>query len=113
MTDERHILDRLYEVVRQRLSQRPEDSYVARLAEGGLPLMGAKVTEEAGELVEAAGRGDASHTVHEAADLLFHTWVVLGANGIEPSAVWAELERRFGTSGLAEKASRGPGSGAC
>ncbi|MGH0037488.1 MAG: phosphoribosyl-ATP diphosphatase [Myxococcota bacterium] len=111
MAAEPHILDRLHDLIRQRLEERPENSYVARLAEGGLPSMGAKVCEEAGELVEAAGGSDPGHTVHEAADLLFHAWVLLAASGIEPSAVWAELEGRFGTSGLVEKASRGAGRG--
>lgn len=111
MDDDRHILDRLHDVIRQRLSERPEDSYVARLADGGLPMMGAKVCEEAGELVDAARGSDPAHTVHEAADLLFHTWVLLGASGIAPEEVWRELERRFGRSGLDEKAARRAGSG--
>jgi phosphoribosyl-ATP pyrophosphohydrolase len=115
MAERAHILERLHDVILQRLGERPQDSYVAKLAEGGLPLMGAKVCEEAAELVEAAGGGDPAHTVHEAADLIFHAWVLLGASGIAPSAVWAELERRFGTGGLEEKAARSsdPGAGAC
>jgi phosphoribosyl-ATP pyrophosphohydrolase len=111
MSEATHILDRLYAVVQQRLGDRPEDSYVSKLADGGLAAMGAKVCEEAGELVEAAAGPDRAHTIHEAADLLFHTWVLLGASGIEPAAVWNELERRFGTGGLTEKASRAGGSG--
>ncbi len=101
------ILDRLFDVIRARRSAPPDQSYVARLLADGLPAVAAKVTEESAELVQAAQAADPAHTAHEAADLLFHLWVLLAAAEVEPSAVYAELERRFGTSGLAEKAARG------
>jgi len=69
----------------------------------------AKLREECEELIEAAARGDARHSAHEAADLLFHVWVLLGALELPPERVYAELERRFGTGGLEEKAARGAG----
>jgi len=96
----------LYEVLRQRVRERPAESYVSELLDGGMAAIGAKVCEEAQELVAAAEGDDPTHTVHEAADLLFHVWVLLANAGIEPAEVYRELERRSGTSGLAEKASR-------
>jgi len=115
MAAERPILERLYDVVCQRLRERPEGSYVVRLADGGASAVAAKLREEMEELIEAAAGRDAGHVAHEAADLIFHTWVLLGQAGVEPAAVWAELERRFGTGGLVEKASRrgSRGDGTC
>ncbi len=104
------ILDRLYDVIRERANASPDESYVAKLLAGGVAAIAAKLREESEELIEAAGESDKAHTAQEAGDLLFHTWVLLAAVGVEPAAVFAELERRFGTSGLAEKAARGAGS---
>lgn len=101
------ILDRLFDVVEQRRRERPERSYVVSLLDGGVPAIGAKVREEAGELVEAAAEGDREHTAREAADLVFHTWVLLAAADCSPADVYRELERRFGVGGLEEKAARG------
>jgi len=101
------ILDRLFEIVRRRREERPENSYVVSLLDGGWPAMAAKVREEAEEVVVAArDDGDAALT-HEVADLLFHVWVLLAARGVEPGTVYAELGRRFGVGGLEEKAARG------
>ena len=88
------VLERLYRTILARAKERPEGSYVVRLLDGGLDAIAAKIREEADELCEAAPAGDRDHTVHEAADLLFHTWVLLGALGIEPELVLAELARR-------------------
>lgn len=101
------IVARVAEVIAQRRRERPEKSYVVSLLDGGLPQVGAKITEEARELVEALPAGDAAHTAHEAADLLFHMLVGLEAAGVPAGAVFAELGRRFGISGIDEKASRG------
>lgn len=103
---EANILDRLFQVIRARGQERPEGSYVVSLLDGGQPAIAAKVREEAEELIEAAGSLDTDHIAREAADLLFHTWVLLASAGVEPEAVYSELTRRFGTGGLAEKASR-------
>jgi phosphoribosyl-ATP pyrophosphohydrolase len=100
------ILERLGAVIEQRRRERPDDSYVVRLLDGGHEAVAAKLREESEELIEAAASGDADHTAHEAADLLFHTLVLLAQAGVETAAVYAELERRFGTGGLEEKASR-------
>ena len=77
-----------------------------------MPKIGAKITEEAGEVVAAAAEpGDAgrAHLVHEVADLIFHTLVLLGLHDIPWADVEAELARRFGVSGIAEKEARGQG----
>lgn len=84
----------------------PEKSYTAALYAGGVPAITAKVSEEAAEVVEAAGENDDTHLVHEVADLWFHTMVLLQSRGLDTAAVQAELARRFGVSGLTEKASR-------
>jgi phosphoribosyl-ATP pyrophosphohydrolase len=93
-------------VIETRRRERPEKSYVVSLLDGGVAKIGAKVTEEAAELVEAAGTDDHAHTVREAADLVFHSLVLLAARGIRFAEVEAELARRFGIGGFAEKAAR-------
>ena len=83
-----------------------ETSYIARqLAKGRLKLA-EKLGEEAVETVIAAVAQDDAALVGEAADLLFHLLIVLGERGVTLEAVCAELERREGQSGLAEKAGR-------
>lgn len=100
------ILDELFAVLQQRVAERPAGSYVTTLAEGGLDAVAAKLREETEELVEAAGGDDATHVAHEAADLLFHAWVLLAMAGVSPDAVYGELRTRFGVGGLVEKAAR-------
>ncbi|MDR3619018.1 MAG: phosphoribosyl-ATP diphosphatase [Paludisphaera borealis] len=90
-----------------------EPSYVATLMKGGAAAIGAKIIEEAAEVVEASDEpGDAGreHLVKEVADLVFHAAVLLGYRDIEWDAVEAELDRRSGLSGIAEKAARKPKS---
>ncbi len=100
------ILDQLFEVIRSRRAERPPGSYVVSLLDGGWEAIEAKVREEAGEVV-AAAKGESDQALaHEAADLLFHLWVMLASRGVEPSDVYAELARRFGLGGLEEKAAR-------
>jgi len=100
------IVARVAEVIRKRRLERPEKSYVVSLLDRGFAKINEKITEEAAELVEALPEGDAAHTAHEAADLLFHVLVGLEAAGLPAERVFAELGRRFGVSGLDEKASR-------
>jgi phosphoribosyl-ATP pyrophosphohydrolase len=97
------VIERLEQVIADRLRERPRGSYVTRLLDGGEPAIAAKIREEAAELCSAAG---VPESVHEAADVLFHVLVLLGARGVGFAAVCGELERRFGTGGLAEKAAR-------
>ncbi len=99
-------LTRLEATIAQRLAADPDASYVASLAARGLPVIARKLGEEAVEAVVAALAGNDDELVGEAADLLFHLAVVLAARGIPLARVMAELERREGTSGLEEKASR-------
>jgi len=101
------ILERLYDVVQQRRRERPADSYVVSLLDGGVPAIAAKIREEAEELIEAASaEGASAHTANEAADLIFHTWVLLGSIDLSPADVYAVLEERFGTGGHVEKRAR-------
>lgn len=104
------IVPKLLEVIAERKANPPERSYVVSLLRGGVPKIGAKITEEAAEVVEAAaepGDDGRAHLVHEVADLLFHTLVLLGHAEIPWSDVEAELARRFGVSGIDEKEARG------
>jgi len=101
------VLRDLYKVILERKSLRPDRSYVVDLLDGGLPAIAAKIREEADELIEAAGETDAEHTANECADLLFHTWVLLGLCDVSPDRVFAILESRFGIGGVEEKESRG------
>jgi len=101
------ILERLYEVVVARRDERPDGSYVVQLLDGGWDAIGAKIREEAGEVVEAGKDEPDEAVVHEAADLIFHLWVGLAERDVDPRSVFAELGRRFGIGGLEEKAARG------
>lgn len=104
MTD---IIDKLTEVLESRKSAAPDSSYVAGLYAKGTDAILKKIGEEATETVMAAKEGDAGKIVYETADLWFHTLVLLVQQGISPQQVLDELGRRFGVSGLEEKASRG------
>ncbi len=100
------VLSQLAAVLEERKQAAPDSSYVARLYAKGLDSILKKVGEEATETVMAAKDGDKEKIVYEVADLWFHTLVLLAQQDLHPNAVLAELERRFGLSGLAEKASR-------
>ena len=99
-------LQRLYDVIEARKGSDPEGSYTARLFADGLSQIARKLGEEAVETAIAGASGDAAATVRESADLLYHLLVLWAQLGIAPDEVWAELARREGTSGLAEKAAR-------
>ena len=100
------ILESLAQVIEARKSTAADSSYVASLFAQGMDAILKKVGEEATETILAAKGTDDGDLVHETADLWFHTLVMLAARGLGPEAVLAELERRFGTSGVAEKAAR-------
>lgn len=97
---------RLEQTIAARRSADPETSWVARLHARGLPVIARKLGEEALETVIAALSGSREELVGEAADTLFHLLVLLDAKGVSLAEILAELERREGTSGIAEKASR-------
>jgi len=100
------ILTRLAEVLEARKGADPKSSYVAGLYAKGLDAILKKIGEEATETVMAAKDGAADKIVRETADLWFHTLVLLAQQGLHPNDVLAELERRFGLSGVTEKARR-------
>lgn len=108
MAAEESVLARLAEVLEARKAADPERSYVASLYARGLDAVLRKVGEETLEVVLAARDGDREALVREVADLWFHTLVLLAREGLGPGQVLAELERRFGLSGLEEKARRSP-----
>ena len=99
-------LTRLEATIAQRRTASPDSSYVAKLNAKGLPKICEKVGEEATETVIAALTGTDAELTGEAADLLFHLMVLLGAKDIALADVLAVLDRREGTSGLEEKAAR-------
>ncbi len=84
----------LFEVIQRRLVERPEGSYVAMLAAGGVDRMAKKVGEEATEVVIAAMNRDPAELTRETADLWFHSYLLLAQAGLTPNDVWAELARR-------------------
>ncbi len=100
------VFNGLQEVLEKRKSASPDSSYVAGLYAGGVEAILAKVSEEAGEFMEAAREGSDKEVVHEAADLIFHAMVMLAKRGLGIGQVAGELQRRFGTSGIEEKRSR-------
>ncbi|WP_100260420.1 phosphoribosyl-ATP diphosphatase [Qipengyuania seohaensis] len=99
-------LTHLEATIAQRLNASPDESYVARLNQKGLAKIAQKVGEEAVEAVIAAMSDDREGLIGESADLLMHLIVLLQVKGITLADVTAELDRREGTSGLVEKASR-------
>ncbi|MCA9213629.1 MAG: phosphoribosyl-ATP diphosphatase [Planctomycetales bacterium] len=105
------VLDALMQTITDRRDNPPERSYTTSLFNGGVAKIGAKITEEAAEVVEAAAEGTDSkaieHLTYEAADLIYHLFVMLRYRDIELSDVTDELKRRFGISGIDEKESRG------
>jgi len=100
------LLDALDQVLEDRKSQDPSSSYVAKLYHKGLPKILEKVAEESREAIEAASEEGTDHLVYEVGDLWFHTLVLLHHKGRSGADVIQELARRFGVSGLVEKASR-------
>lgn len=101
------ILLRLGETIAARKAADAGSSYVAGLLAKGEDAILRKVLEEAAETLLASKEGDKLHVVRETADLWFHTLVLLAWHGAGPEDVLAELQRREGVSGIAEKASRG------
>ena len=100
------VLTQLADVLESRKGASPDSSYVASLYDKGLDEILKKVGEEATETVMAAKDGDPEKIIYETADLWFHTLVMLANQDLGPQQVLDELQRRFGLSGLEEKASR-------
>ncbi len=101
-----HILDQLYRVILARKEASPDSSYTASLLSKGIDKILKKLGEEATETVIAGKGGTDAELTAEAADLCYHLLVLLAAREIPVDHVWDELRRRFGTSGIEEKAAR-------
>lgn len=102
------VLDRLFAVVASRRGADPATSYTAKLQAEGTARIAQKLGEEAVETVIAAVAGETQALAGESADLLYHLMVLWEDAGIAPETVWRALEGRMGTSGIAERQSRGP-----
>jgi phosphoribosyl-ATP pyrophosphohydrolase/phosphoribosyl-AMP cyclohydrolase len=100
------LLARLEATLEARKSATAQSSYVRSLYDGGAPKIGGKLREEADELARAVEGETSERVVSEAADVLFHVMVALRSRSVSIADVLAELERRTGTSGHTEKASR-------
>ncbi|MBC7146650.1 MAG: phosphoribosyl-ATP diphosphatase [Thioclava marina] len=101
------ILEQLAATIEARKGADPETSWTAKLLAKGPEKCAEKFGEEAVEAIIAAAKNDRENLTYEAADVLYHLLVMLAARDIPLAEVLAELERREGTSGIAEKASRG------
>lgn len=107
MAEERDdIIAAVYRVILDRKANPTGASYTAKLMTQGIDKILKKIGEEATEVVIAGKGGQREEIVYEMADLLYHSLVLLGFYEISPDELYAELRRRFGTSGLEEKASR-------
>jgi phosphoribosyl-ATP pyrophosphohydrolase len=100
------VLDRLWSVVVSRRTAAPAVSHSARLLSRGTAKVAQKFGEEAVECLIEAVAGNRDAVVAESADVLYHLIVLWVSAGVSPDEVWAELKRREGVSGIAEKASR-------
>ena len=106
MNNKDDILQALYQVILDRKAHPAESSYTTSLMQKGIDKILKKIGEEATEVVIAVKGGKREEIVYETADLVFHLLVMLGFHDIPPEDVYNELGRRFGTSGIEEKASR-------
>ena len=88
------ILDELFAVIQDRRDADPEESYTAKLLAGGPEAIARKVIEEAGETAIEGMKGDGEALASEAADLVYHTLVLLAATGARPEDVWEKLRER-------------------
>ena len=103
------VLKRLAATIEARSKADPASSHTAAMLTKGPAKCAEKFGEEAIEAIIEAARGDKAALTREAADVLYHLLVMLAASGLTLDDVLAELERREGTSGIAEKAARGKG----
>ena len=101
-----NVLQQLAEILEQRKLESADKSYVASLYAKGTNTILKKIGEEAAETIIAAKDGDKEQIVYETADLWFHCMVLLAEQGLGPEHVLNELQRRFGLSGIDEKAQR-------
>ncbi len=100
------ILNVIYQVIQDRKAHPDQKSYTASLIQKGIDKVLGKLGEEAAEVIIAGKGGKREEIIYETADLFFHALVLLGFYDIKPEEIYRELRRRFGVSGVAEKASR-------
>jgi len=100
------VLDRLWAVVDSRRDADPSESHSAKLMSRGIGKVAQKFGEEAVECLIEAVAGNRTAVIAESADVLYHLTVLWVSTGVTPDEVWAELVRREGISGIAEKAAR-------
>ncbi len=100
------ILNKLEQILEDRKSAKADESYVSSLYAKGLDEILKKIGEESAEVIMAAKDGDQNKIIYEVADLWFHTLVLLRFNDIKIDKIQDELSKRFGLSGLEEKANR-------
>jgi phosphoribosyl-ATP pyrophosphohydrolase len=100
------IISAVYRVIQERKANPTDNSYTASLMAKGVDKILKKIGEEATEVVIAGKGGKRDEIVYETADLIFHNLVLLGFYDIDPEEIFNELRRRFGISGIEEKASR-------
>ncbi len=100
------ILFKLEKILEQRKTAKAEDSYVSSLYRKGTEEILKKIVEESTEVIMAAKEDDKDKIIYEVADLWFHTLVLLSHKNISVNKITDELSRRFGLSGLIEKANR-------
>lgn len=103
------VLHRLAQTIADRKSADPNHSYVAKLLHQGQDKILKKIAEESAETIMASKDGHTEQIVYETADLWFHCLVLLAHHDINLDQLLQELERREGTSGIVEKASRAKG----
>ncbi len=101
-----NILNKLEQILEDRKSAKADESYVSSLYAKGLDEILKKIGEESAEVIMSAKDGEKEKIIYEVADLWFHTLVLLRHKDIEVSKIQDELSRRFGLSGLEEKANR-------
>jgi phosphoribosyl-ATP pyrophosphohydrolase len=106
MTQRDHMLDRLHAAILARRGADPASSYTAKLLARGTAKIAQKLGEETVEAVIEAVRRDRAGLISESADLLYHLLVLWADAGVAPGEIWAELQRREGISGIAEKQAR-------
>lgn len=100
------ILEQVFNVIMERKKTSPDNSYVAALIKNGTDSILKKIGEESAEVIIAAKNKNRDEQIHEIADLWFHVLVLMADQGLTLSDISAELEKRFGLSGLEEKAQR-------
>jgi len=106
MSERDMVLQKLEQVIRERQANPSDSSYTASLLQKGTDKILKKLGEEATELVIAGKGGVRAEIVYETADLFYHTLVLLAHNEIPLDDILAELQKRFGISGIEEKKSR-------